>query len=42
MKCTKNQQKSKFLAANTNFGYKFAILEHNDNQTCTFELKINK
>ena len=30
-----------FLAANTNYGYKIALLKHNDNQTYTFELKKN-
>ena len=45
MKSTKKQQKTdKFLAANTNYGYKIALLKHNDNQTYTFEFKkkINK
>ena len=31
-----------FLAANTNYGYKIAILKHNDNQTYAFELKKKK
>ena len=43
MKSTKKQQKiTKFLAANTNCGYKIALLKHNGNQTYTFELKIKK
>ena len=34
MKSTKKQQKTtKFLATNTNYGYKIALLKHNDNQT---------
>ena len=42
MKSTKKQQKTaKFLAANINYGYKIALLKHNDNQTYTFELKTN-
>ena len=40
MKSTKKQQKATtFLAENTNYGYKIALLKHNDNQTYTFELK---
>ena len=43
MKSTKKQQKiTKFLAANTNYGYKIALLKHNDNQTYTFEFKKKK
>ena len=43
MKTTKKQQKTtKFLAANTKYGYKIALLKHNDNQTYTFELKKKK
>ena len=40
MKSTKKQQKTnKFLAANTDYGYKTALLKHNNDQTYTFELK---
>ena len=40
MKSTKTQQKTtKFLAGNTNYGYKIGLLAHNDNLTYTFELK---
>ena len=43
MKSTKKQQKTtKFLAANTNYGYKIMLLKHSDNQTYTFELKKKK
>ena len=43
MKSTKNQQKTtKFLAANTNYGYKIALLKHKDNQTYTFEFQKKK
>ena len=38
MKSTKQEQKTtKVLAANTNYGYKIALLKHNDNQTYTSE-----
>ena len=41
MKSTKKTTKkaTKFLAANTNYGYKITLWKHNDNQTYTFELK---
>ena len=43
MKSTKKQQKTtKFLAGNTNYGYKIVLLQHKDNQTYTFELKKKK
>ena len=43
MKSTKKQQKTtKFLAANTNYGYKSALLKHNDNQTYTFGFQKKK
>ena len=36
MKSTKKQQKTtKFLAANTKYGYKIVLLKHNNNQTYT-------
>ena len=30
---SKQQKTTKFLVANTNYGYKIALLKHNDNQT---------
>ena len=43
MKSTKKTTKTtKFLAANTNYGHKIALLKHNDNQTYTFEFKKKK
>ena len=41
MKSTKKQQKktTKFLAANTNYGYKITLLKHYDNQTYTWVQK---
>ena len=42
-KVLKNNKKiTKFLAANTNFDYKIALLKHNDNQTYTFDFKKTK
>ena len=38
-KKTKKKITTKFLAANTSYGYKIALLKHNDNQTYTFDLK---
>ena len=36
------QKTTKFLAANTNYGFKIALLKHNDNQTYTFEFRKKK
>ena len=43
MKSTKKQQKTtKFLAAHTKYGYKIALLKHNNNQTYTVEFQKKK